>query len=475
VKNRHNLLRTVVSSSVLSVLFTGVAQSAGFSLFGESGGYAVGNYGAGTAAEAVDASIGWYNPAGLFMIRNPEAVVGGIGVFPHIRINGSSTFTTEPLPPYVQEFERLNGSYSAFVPSAHFAVPLGENTTAGLSINAPFGLATDWAPDSPVRYSATFTELLTVTVSPEIGTRLCDYLALGAGLDFQYSRVKFNQMVGVPPLFQVLDENPASVDSFSKNKGASWGLGFHVGIMALFNEDHTRIGINYESKIRHVFYGNSEFNGILANNFDLVGPLPDPGIWRNGNLFSNPIDFPDLVDMAFYQDINDRWAVLGSAVYTGWHVFKSIQLNNVPVPNISQTPPFPITQANIINTVPQNFHDAWRFALGANYHANARWMLRVGGGYDQTPTNNTDRNIRLPDVDRWALAVGAHYQWKPNLGVDVGYTHLFSGSKTSIHSGQQLSPTSSYFVDSDSGNFAADLVGAQVVWIIDKEEPAPMK
>jgi long-chain fatty acid transport protein len=468
-------LGTLVSTAVLGILFTGAVQAAGFSLFGESAGYAVGNYGAGTAAEAADASIGWYNPGGLFLIRDTEAVLGGIGIFPHIRINGHSTFTTAELPPYVQEFERTNGSYSAFVPSAHFALPIGANTTAGLSINAPFGLATDWAPDSPVRYSATFTELLTATVSPELGTRICDHLGLGAGLDFQYSRVKFHQMVGVPTLFQVLGENPAAVDSFSKNKGSSWGLGFHVGIMMLFNEDHTRLGVNYQSKVRHVFYGHSVFDGILANNFDLVGPLPPPGVWRNNNLFSNPIDFPDLVDIALYHDINTQWAILGSAVYTGWHVFKSTQLNNVPVPNINQMPPFPITQANIISTLPQNFHDAWRFALGANYHVNTQWMLRVGGGYDQTPTNNTDRNIRLPDVTRWAIAAGAHYQWRPNLGFDAGYTHLFPGNRTNIHSVQQLSPTSAYFVDSDSGSFGADLVGAQVVWMIDKAEPAPMK
>jgi long-chain fatty acid transport protein len=473
----HKPLRTLVSAAVIGVLATSAAHAAGFALYGESSGYTVGNYAAGVAAEAADASTGWYNPAGLSLIHNKQGVAGGTGIFPNLRINGSSEFVTEGLPSYTQEYHRVNGSYSGFVPASHWALPVGDRTTLGISFTGPFGLATDWSPASPVRYSATYTEVLTATISPEIGTQIFDNFAVGAGMDFQHSRVKFNQIIGVPTLLQALGESPAGFDTFSNNKGASWGLGFHVGVMALFNENHTRIGVNYQSQVRHVFYGHSELKGSLANNFDLLtGPYPEKnGVWSNNDLFSNPIYFPDVLTISGYQDINDQWAVLGSAVYTGWHSFKTIQLNNVAVPNISSVPPFPVTEADVINVVEQRYNDAWRFALGANYRVTPQWMIRVGGGYDQSPTNNLYRNIRLPDVDRWAVAVGTHYQWKPSIGFDVGYTHLFSGSRPSIHSEQQLSTTSSFFVNSGSGTFAADLVGAQVVWTIDQVAPAPMK
>lgn len=468
-------LRTLVSAAVISVMASSV-HAAGFALYGESAGYTTGNYAAGVAAEAADASTGWYNPAGLALIHNKESVFGGVGIFPDIKINGTSTYRTQGLPSYVQNFNGVNGSYNGFVPSGHFALPVGENTTVGLSMTAPFGLSTDWKPNSPVRYSSTYTELLTATISPEIGSKIFEHLAVGAGLDFQYSRVKFNQMIGAPTLFSILDAtNPAAVDTFSFNKGASWGLGFHVGLMGMFNDNHTRVGINYQSRVRHVFHGNSILKGRLANDFDLLGALPASGVWRNDELFSNPIEFPDVVTLSGYQDVNERLALLGSIVYTGWNVFKYIQLNNVPVPNISAVPPLPVTQANINSIVPQNYKDAWRVALGANYRLNSQWMVRVGGGYDQTPSNNTDRNLRLPDVDRWAVAVGGHYQMRNNLGFDLGYTHLFSGSNPSINSTQVLSPTSSYTVNSNSGKFAADLVGGQVTWLIDAVDPAPMK
>lgn len=473
----HKPLRTLVSAAVIGVLASSVAHATGFALYGESAGYTVGNFAAGSAAEAADASTGWYNPAGLALIRDKQAVFGGTGIFPTMKMNGTSTFSTTGLPPYVQSYKDVNGTYDpGFVPATHFALPLGDHTTAGLSFTSPYGLSTNWAPNSPVRYSATFSELLTVNISPEIGSQVMEHLAVGAGMDFQYSRVKLNQMLGAPTIYQAFGD-PSGADTFSRNKGSSWGVGFHVGLMGMFNENHTRIGINYQSKVRHTFNGHSELKGPLANTFNIaVNPFPGTGVRRNNDLFSNPIEFPDVVTLSGYQDVNDKLALLGSVVYTGWHTFKQIQLNNVPVPNIQPGPTgINVTPANIISTVPENFKDSWRVALGANYHINQQWMLRVGGGYDQTPTNDIDKNIRLPDVGRWALAVGGHYQMKPNIGFDLGYTHLFAANTPVINSVQPLSQTSTYNVNSRDGSFSADLVGGQVVWVIDHVPEAPMK
>lgn len=478
--HRHKPLKTLVNAAVISILATGVVQAAGFSLYGEGTGYVSGNYAAGSAAEAADASTGWYNPAGLALLHEKQLVFGGIGVFPTLKLNGTSTYSTL-LPTgqsidYVQNFAGVDGGYDAFIPSFHYALPFGDRTTLGLSVTAPFGLATDWSQSSPVRYAATSTEVLTTNISPELGTRVTEHFAVGAGLDIQWSRVTFNQMIGAPTLLSALDQDPTLLDSLSYNKASSWGAGFHVGMMGLFNDNHTRVGINYQSSIRHVFNGYSRLSGILANDFDLFGPLPAPGVWQDNNLSSNPQEFPDVLTLSGYHDVNERFALLGSVVYTGWGVFRTIQLNNVVVPAITETDVGPVvSETTINNRVPQNFHDSWRVAIGANYHLNSQLMLRVGGGYDQTPTNNTDRNTRLPDVDRWALALGAHYQWRPNVGVDIGYTHLFAGSKPNINVTQILPPTSSYTVDIDDGHFAADLIGAQLTWIIDKKSPAPTK
>ncbi|KTC86436.1 long chain fatty acid transporter [Legionella brunensis] len=477
-------IKTLVSVAIFA-LMAGTANAGSFSLYTESNGSAVGNFAAGIAAEAADASIGWYNPAGLALIRNQQVVFGGVGVFPTSKITGTSTFRTTGIPfPYVQTFNDLDGAHDAFVPSFHYALPLGESATFGFSLVSPFGLKTIWGERSPVRYAATLSELQTITASPEIGGKLSDNFALGAGIDFQYARVKFNRMLGAPTLMQFYNlfgvpVTPNFVDSESYNKGDSFGVGFHAGIMAMFNDNHTRIGLNYQSEMRQKFHGFSRLNGRLASpGLDITDPfsvlLANPNaLVKTNTLSSNSIDFPDIVTLSGYQDINEKLALLASVVYTGWNSIKTIELNNA----LAYAPPsatFAGGQVLVNSVSTENYSDTWRFAIGANYRFNEQWMLRVGGGYDETPTNNTFRSIRIPDANRWALAIGGHYQMRPNIGIDAGYTHLFAAEDPTINRTEVAGSTSTYNVTA-RGNAHADLVGVQLTWLIDQPVPVPTK
>ncbi|MFW2535499.1 transporter, partial [Legionella sp. 28fTON52] len=51
--------------------------------------------------EAADASTGWYNPAGLALIRQQQVVVGAVGVFPSSELTGTSTFCVQGKAPRV--------------------------------------------------------------------------------------------------------------------------------------------------------------------------------------------------------------------------------------------------------------------------------------------------------------------------------------------------------------------------------------
>lgn len=469
--------RTLISMAVIGLFAASTSQAAGFSLYTESSAALVGNFGAGAAAEGADASIGWYNPAGLVLLKEQQVVFGGVGVFPSSKLRGISTFRLQGLPDYVESINNINGGVSAFVPSFHYALPLGENATFGLSVVSPFGLSTNWGVASPVRYEGTFTELLTANVSPEFGAKFTENFSVGAGLDFQYARVKFNRVLGLPNIYSP-DPGAEAVDSLSYNKGTSNGVGFHGGIMALSTDKHTRVGLNYQSKMRHVFHGYSQLTGRLASPGLMIG---DPvsfaasnpnAVFRSNNLSSEPIELPDVVTLSAYHDLNEAFALLGSVVYTGWDTFKIIQLNNIAA---FSTDGAAVRQTLVNNASPQNYKGVWRVALGGNYHVNPQWMLRLGGGYDQSPVNNIDRDVRLPDADRWALSLGAHYQMKPSIGLDFGYTHIFASKNPTLNRTDPLSPGVDYNVNA-IGSSNANLIGAQLVWVIDQKTPqAPMK
>ena len=437
MKNTKKPIKTMVSLAVVTIITSHAASAGGFSLYTESGAAAIGNYAAGIAAEGADASIGWYNPAGLILIKKQQVVLGGVGVVPSTELTGVSNYVTQlppigTLPSYTQSFSNLQGGENAVVPSLHYALPLGERATFGLSLVSPFGLSTNYDKNSAVRYAATESKFETFNVSPELGGKLTDNWSIGAGLDLQYARVHFNSMIGAPAVYQIFNQTYGSTislqaaDSSSNNVGDSFGVGFHAGTLLMFNEQHTRVGFNYQSAISHTFDGTSTLTGRLADPTFVITEPQDANpnaSYKTNSLYSNAIDLPAIMTLSAYQDVTNKFALLGSVVFSSWSSFNSIVLNNIAVgiPNDENT-----TLTHINSTINENYHDAWRAALGANYHVTDKWMMRVGGGYDQTPTDNEHRDVRLPDSNRWALSVGSHYQATPSIGVDVGYTYLFA-------------------------------------------------
>lgn len=477
MKSVQKPIRSLVSTAVAALIASSAVHAGSFSLYTESAAVETSVFGAGAAAEAVDASTGWYNPAGLVLVKGTQYVFSGIGVFPSSKITGYSTFATTGVPSYVQTFNKIQGAENGFVPAFHFSHQLGENATFGLSAVAPFGLATSWPRTSAVRYEATQSRFSTFNLSPELGGRLNENFSVGGGIDLQYARVTFNKMLGSPAQMTAFNAlvpaiNATYLDSMSYNKGTSTGIGFHAGLMGMFNDNHTRLGLNYQSQVQHRFHGWSRLTGRLAsmpatvglNVFQqaaaLLAATPNAAYWSN-NLESNSISLPDILTLSGYHDFNERLSLLGSLVFTGWSSLKTIELNRVAAysPNSAQV---------LVNSSSAlNYKNVWRFSIGGNYHINQQWTLRAGGGYDQTPTVDSARDIRIPDADRWALAIGGHYQHNPNIGVDVGYTHLFAIGNGRVNKTDIAGSTSTYNVFATSAAHA-DIVGAQLVWTMDQ-------
>ncbi len=383
--------------------------------------------------------------------------------------------TTNLFPPgpnyvYTQTFSNLSGANNALVPSLHYALPLGNNAGFGLSIVAPFGLSTDYGLSSPVRYAATLSKLETMNVSPELGAKLTDHIALGGGLDFQYAKVTFNSMLGSPAvLSDAIGLDPTLLDSESYNHGDSFQVGFHAGLLFLFNEEHTRLGVNYQSHMYHKFYGYSELTGRLADPTTNINELelsnPNARFYSGDLIADNNGDgvaMPSVTTLSIYQDITPKWAILASAVYFDWSAFENIIMNNVALSGARGEQVIQVL-GNVV--VSENYRDTWRFAIGPNYRVNDKLLLRAGFGYDETPTVNSERDVRLPDANRYALAIGGHYQpWK-QVGFDLAYSYLFAQNDPVINKLLPLGTKSSYLINA-KGNSHAQLVGLQAVWTI---------
>ncbi|MFN7098360.1 MAG: OmpP1/FadL family transporter, partial [Gammaproteobacteria bacterium] len=333
---------------------------------------------------------------------------------------------------------------------------------AALSLVVPFGLSSNFPDDSVVRYSATTSKIADIDLTPSLGVKITNKFSVGAGIDFEHVDAELAQEVGLGTLGPILGL-PADTDTNSDNNASNWAIGWHAGVLYQFTPA-TRVGLAYHSKVSVDLNGDSDFKGPLAS----VATANAADEIKSNNA-ETTIDLPSTTSLSLYHDVNARWAVMGTLNYTTWSVFKNIPLENlagVQQATIAQilagSPPL-LPTTSLSANVPQDFHNSWRLATGVNYHMTDKWMWRFGFGIDQDPTSNADRNVRLPDADRYNVAVGAHYQLNKKLGFDAGWTHLFIADGI-VNSGQTVAQQFTY-VNGTTSN-TANIYGLQLTWNI---------
>jgi long-chain fatty acid transport protein len=323
------------------------------------------------------------------------------------------------------------------VPNLYVAVPIDRRWSVGVGINAPFGLVTEYDDNWIGRFQAVKSDIKTINVNPSVSWRVNDTLAVGAGVSWQRidaeltSRVNYSaalaqaagqaaagglipaslvpQIVGLTPGL----ESQAKVEG--DDSAWTWNVGFLWDVTP-----QTRIGGQYRSSIKYNIAANVDFcspgscsplPALPAQIAPVVGLLAANvnGVLANGGVRAD-IELPDIANLSIFHRLDDRWDLMADVQYTRWSVFKELR--------------FVRTTGALLSNTPENFEDAWRFSVGATYHWTDAWSFRGGLAYDQSPVTDVDRTPRLPDADRYWIAIGAQYRFNRNLALDAGFVYL---------------------------------------------------
>lgn len=426
-------LFSLMSASGL-VGLSSCAFASGFQLW-EQDGASVANYHAGYAALATDASIAFYNPAGITRIHNQQLVLGGAAIMTSFKYAGTiqvNTLGPAPLPTVAQ-----GGTFS-FVPNLHYAAPISDCIGFGFSVAVPFGLKTDFGRSTSMRYAATRSALYVINISPSLGFKVSDKASLGFGVDFQKVNAQFDQVgVAISPIF----------DTNLRNHADDTGWGYHFGGLYEMNPC-TRFGFSYHSQVVHHLTGSSKFAGPLADLFN-DGPI------RSSDSKAK-LTLPPYAALSAYHQFHPQYAVMGSVIYTKWTTFQTLTLQNVA--GLEGGEP----SSTIVFAIPQHYRNTWNATVGLDYYASPQMILRGGIGYDETPVRNRYRNPPLPDNNRYVVALGGHYQANKCIGFDLGWSHFFL---------KQARVTPPVLVGGDQevtvsghSNGGGDVIGAQITW-----------
>lgn len=457
MRKTFNLRRLYLLMSAAGLIsFSSHSMASGFMLW-EQDAASIANYHAGVSAIAEDASTNWYNAAGLTRIKNQQLVAGFDPILTDFRFSGTvdnhalfrGMMGFIPIPLGPQPVVAQGGTFSV-VPFGHYAAPINDCFSFGLSVDVPFGLKTDYEENTFARYSATLTELQVIDVSPSLAFAITDKLSVGVGPDWQRVRAELDTTIGAIAPFN---------DSSNSNIAYSSAWGYHAGILYQFTSK-TRVGLNYRSKVTHHAKGHSEFSGPIANGFH--------GGTQRSNHFGANVTLPPTTSLGIFHSVNPCWDLLGHVSYTQWDSFKNLALENVAGLNEVFVPhipiPVPVPTNSLTVNIAEHYKNSWNASIGANFHATEKLTLRSGIGYDQSPTSNKFRNLQLPDSDRIGLGLGGHYQATKTVGLDMGWTHIF-GMNTRINNLSQAFGPEVVTTDG-SVKSSADVYGFGVKWDI---------
>ncbi len=374
----------------------GGVGAAGFQLM-EQNASGLGNAYAGQGASAQDASTIFFNPAGMTKLPGKNAVGAINAIRPSAKFSNAGS-TNAPLQPTLGGDGGDAGGW-ALVPNAYFSWQLTPQIFAGLGLNAPFGLKTEYAPSWVGRFHAIKSELKTINVNPSVAFKVSDMVSVGAGINYQRAEATLTNSVnysaaaggGLGP----------ALEGTAKVEGDDHTWGYNVGAMFDLSPS-TRVGIAYRSAMSYTLTGSATFSNRPA---PLAAGLPDGPIRAD-------VKLPATASISMFQRVDPKWDLLGDVSWTQWSSLQSLDV-------------YRTTTNARLTTTPLNWKDTWRVGIGANYRYDDFWTLRAGTAYDKSPVSDAERTPRIPDQNRIWLAFGAQYRMSRQIAFDFGYAHIF--------------------------------------------------
>jgi long-chain fatty acid transport protein len=394
----NRLRRTVLLTSGMSIaaaLGAGAASAGGFGVR-EQSAYFLGSSFAGAAAGGDISSMFWNSAAtavqsGCNFSGNFTTAFGQIketadgGIF--------STMGIPPIAPPLSPTSAELGT-TVLIPATYGTCQVTNQLYVGLGLNAPFGLRTKpdnttWA-GSPF---ATSSYLFSTDINPTVAYKLTPELTIGVGLQVEFFSVRldrggFGSLLGPVSGGRAFDAD-------------DWGVGATAGILWQPSRA-TSIGIGYRSAVNENVSGDYTRGGTTF-------PVATPSVVTTA---SAGLTLPDEVTLSARQYVSPSLALLATVEWQNWSRLQ----------NVTATSPGCGGVCEVLNLT---YRDGWFFAIGAEY-AYSPWLtLRAGIAYEQSPIEDSTRDIIVPDSNRVQLSTGATYKYSEKISFDIAYSHLF--------------------------------------------------
>lgn len=345
-------------AALCATLSLGAAWGAGFQLYTEGSTEALGQAGAISGRTNLT-SLAWYNPAALAGTDQPSVMLGATLVSIHTDYKDGAN-------------DASMSKDARVIPHFYVIQPLTDDVTATLSVNAPYGLITEWPEGWDGATIATYSDLETVYITPSVAWRLHDRFSVGVGVNVVSAKA---QLEGTGREVKGDDMSYGGTVSAHYQPLDDWG-----------------IGARYQSSVK----------------LDITGTLTAGGAMIPA---SAELELPPTFNIGVANTSLKNLSLGLDLVWTGWSTYNQLAVVAPPV-----TPP----------ASEKNWEDVISIRLGGEYALGEAWLLRAGYVWDQSPVPDSTRAPELPGSDRQMVMFGFGWNCWKAMTIDAAYSFLWA-------------------------------------------------
>ncbi|MGI9581562.1 OmpP1/FadL family transporter [Chryseobacterium sp. RRHN12] len=338
-----------------------------------------------TSAHAEDASVTFFNPAGMSFIPSRLSVVaGGFGASNKVTFQNFNT---------LQSAETDNPIGTPIYAAITYK-PI-ENLSVGFSFTTPFGSTIKWPENWEGKELVQKMELKSYYFQPMVSVKLAPWVSFGASYIYARGKVDWDKAVTqFDGKVNINDDNAT---------GHGYGFGFY------FRPDpKLDVSIAYRSAV-----------DMKAKKGTATFQFPSQSVYNQLRLnaagqdgFSATLPLVEEYTIGLTYKVTPKWQVSADFNYHGWERYSKLTLDfdNAPIGNNPSDP--------TILTNPKNFKNSKTFRLGTQYAFTNMIYGRLGAYYDEAPYTTDNFIPETPSYDTYVVTGGVGFKLK-QFGIDV--------------------------------------------------------
>lgn len=326
-------------------------------------------------ASADSAAAVYYNPAGLTQLDQAEVIVGAYAITLGLDADLDSGASAD------------SGGGFAFLPQIYAAMPFTDKLVGGFGINTPFGLSTDWGPNTQFNLLATKTRLDLATAWFVAGYELTDTWSIGGGVGISHANLNRQAFTTVAPGTNLPSRFDGDDEAVSWTVSTRWEP----------TEQHS-FGLVYRSKTDYTLEGDFEITGAVASE-------------------AAKCDFmtPSTIGAGYAFSPCQEWVFEANIEWVNWDELNSLDLSSASTGT---------------NSIPFNWESNFIYSVGGTRYFDNGWNVSAGYNFIENSIPDSNYNPGVADANRHWLNCGVGQKFD-SFKWNFAYQYAFSNNDVS--------------------------------------------